>query len=131
MNPDNATFDDAYTQIASRARNIDDLLTSFFGFLHRKTDFFVEIPDEYNAKMGFRKGAAEDMLLKTFNKFSMKTPDPKDISKIETKSSIKTTKIDANKQKQSMQQATTTTMQHTEKHEQHDRKRIHCHHHSN
>ena len=83
MNPDNATFDDAYTQIASKARNIDDLLTSFLGFLHRKTDYFVEIPDGYNAKMGFRKGVAEDMLLKTFKKFAMKTPNPNDLVKMD------------------------------------------------
>ena len=45
-------------QIASQHRDINSLLHSFFGFLKRKTDFYLVQPPE-GANMGFGPGVAE------------------------------------------------------------------------
>lgn len=65
-------FDELYGQIASRANNLDDLLSTFLGFLHRKTDFYVEVPSGQKSKMGFQPGEAEHILLNAFRKYPMK-----------------------------------------------------------
>lgn len=70
----NTAFDDLYVQVASRVSGIDELLHTFFGFLHRKTDFYVEVPTGKKCKMGFHPGEAESMLRNAFTKYSMKSP---------------------------------------------------------
>ena len=56
---------------AQRAGNLDSLLTSFFGFLHRKTDLYIEQHGDAFA-MGFRAGEAEAKVLQAFRRFPMK-----------------------------------------------------------
>jgi len=65
-------FDDLFTHIAGSAGGIEPLLDEFFGFLHRKSDFYVQFhPEKGNVyKMGFPEGDAEKMLLKSFRKYS-------------------------------------------------------------
>ncbi len=70
---ENGRFDEPFTQIAGQAGGIKPLLDSFFGFLQRKTDFYVEFENKKaNHKMGFPKGEAERMLLKAFRKYEFR-----------------------------------------------------------
>ena len=64
-------FDDMLMSLAQHHADIPSLLRTFFGFLHRKTDFYVEMthPGE---KMGFPRGAAEKMVVEAFHQFEMK-----------------------------------------------------------
>jgi hypothetical protein len=55
-------FDDIFLQVAGRAGGIQPLLDSFFGFLSRKTDFYVQYDPNVRARMGFAPGAAERMV---------------------------------------------------------------------
>lgn len=59
---------------AQRAGNLDVLLTSFFGFLHRKTDLYIE-QEGQSFSMGFKKGEAEKKVLQAFHRFPMKRGD--------------------------------------------------------
>ena len=63
-------------QMASQHDGIEDLLGTLFGFLHRRTDFYVECPDQRSASMGFQTGAAEAMLLRSFRALPMKRMPP-------------------------------------------------------
>eukprot|EP01036_Dinobryon_divergens_P025589 gene25590-34153_t len=74
---DDEKFDDVFGHVAGTAGGIEPLLTAFFGFLHRKTDFYVQFrPEKGRAyKMGFPVGEAEKMLLQTFHKFPHKEFD--------------------------------------------------------
>ncbi len=70
-------FDEMFAHIAQRAGNVNVLLTEFFSFLHRRTDFYVEYPNDNDAKdltytMGFPTGVAERMVLHAFRQFPMK-----------------------------------------------------------
>lgn len=66
-------YDEIFLQIAGQIGSIQGLLDNFFGFLHRKTDFYVQYADTiHEASMGFPIGAAERMLLKCFRKYEMK-----------------------------------------------------------
>jgi hypothetical protein len=82
-------FDDMFAMIASKTNGIEHLLDLFFNFLKRKTDFYIdydntnikkdnstntsdtscsnEISIKY--KMGFPKGIAEKLLIKSFRKY--------------------------------------------------------------
>ena len=64
---DVAQSDEVLMMLASKNGGIEPLLHTFFSFLHRKTDFYIEIPRQpgLHAKMGFHPGAAEAMLLST------------------------------------------------------------------
>lgn len=55
-------LDNLFAPIAERAGNIDDLLNTFFGFLHRRTDFYT-IYDAKRPSMGFKPGEAENKVL--------------------------------------------------------------------
>lgn len=70
---DNDKYDEVFMQIAGQIGSVQGLLDKFFGFMHRKTDFYVEF-DESNvqATMGFPIGAAEKMIIKSFRKNKMK-----------------------------------------------------------
>lgn len=74
-------YDDILTIIASKSKNIENMLDIFFDFLHRKTDFYVEYDinnnssnkdNNINYKMGFPKGIAEKMILRSFHKYPSK-----------------------------------------------------------
>eukprot|EP01041_Mallomonas_annulata_P011517 gene11517-24084_t len=79
MSNESEQYDAILTQLAGRLGGLDPLLDTFFGFLHRKTDFYVEYDPniDRNAKMGFPVGVAEKMLLKSFHKLPMKIYDVK------------------------------------------------------
>ena len=66
-------YDDVLMQIAGQIGSVQGLLDKFFGFLHRKTDFYVQYTESsQNATMGFPVGVAEKMVLKCFKKYRMK-----------------------------------------------------------
>jgi hypothetical protein len=69
-------YDALFMEIASSCSGLDPLLTSFFSFLHRKTDLYIVADTEDlrsgKAKMGFMEGAAENVVLSSFRKFPMK-----------------------------------------------------------
>jgi hypothetical protein len=66
-------YDTLFMEIAGRSGGLDKLLDNFFGFLHRRTDFYVTLDKtDDNAKMGFPEGVAEQMVLRTMNKYNFK-----------------------------------------------------------
>lgn len=73
---DTEMYDEMFTHIASKAGGIQPLLDNFFSFLERKTDFYVQFDPagktHTSYKMGFRKGAAEQMVLRSFRQYPMK-----------------------------------------------------------
>jgi len=72
---DQQAFDDMLTHIASKAGGIKPLLDTFFSFLERKTDFYVQFDQpaagKANYKMGFPKGVAEKMVLQAFRQYKL------------------------------------------------------------
>ena len=53
--------------LAQACGSIDGILDAFFGFLSRKTDFFIlQTPDR--SHMGFPAGVAEKMVARAFRK---------------------------------------------------------------
>ena len=74
---DNEVFDDMLTHMASKAGGIKALLDTFFSFLERKTDFYVQFDpaDKQHTggySMGFPKGVAEKMVLQAFRQYRVK-----------------------------------------------------------
>lgn len=73
MNKEQAT-DDLFAIAAAEAGGIKPLLDSFFGFMKRRTDFYVQFDaNAGNAKthkMGFPKGMAETMVMQSLHKYS-------------------------------------------------------------
>ena len=71
--------DEMLTRIASKAGGIKPLLDTFFSFLERKTDFYVQFDasDKTKApyKMGFPEGVAEKMVLQAFRQHKLKDYD--------------------------------------------------------
>jgi N-terminal conserved domain of Nudc./CS domain len=66
-------YDDVLMQIAGQIGSVQGLLDKFFGFLHRKTDFYVQFTEpSLDATMGFPVGVAEKMVLKCFRKYRLK-----------------------------------------------------------
>ena len=66
--PTEQELDQIFLAAAERAGGIQPLLTSFFGFLHRRTDFYIEHGGvkgrAYDA--GFAPGQAEAMVRAAF-----------------------------------------------------------------
>lgn len=71
---DDEKFDEVFMQIAGQIGSVQGLLDKFFGFMHRKTDFYVEYDPKIGseAKMGFPIGVPEKMVLNSFKKHKMK-----------------------------------------------------------
>lgn len=71
-------MDNHFAEIAQRSGSIQNLFHDFFGFLHRRTDFYVEIPpstsveEDRKFNMGFPTGMAEKILLEAFHKYPFK-----------------------------------------------------------
>jgi hypothetical protein len=66
-------YDEIFTQVAGQIGSVQGLLDKFFGFMHRKTDFYVQFDKSNNeATMGFLVGVAEKMVLNSFNGYKMK-----------------------------------------------------------
>jgi hypothetical protein len=63
--------DQLFMNVAQRAGDLDSLLQSFFGFLHRKTDLYIEQHGQ-NYAMGFAPGDAQKKVLAAFQKFPYK-----------------------------------------------------------
>lgn len=76
-----SALEELFGQAANRAGSIENLLDEFFGFLHRRTDFYIEIdPQEVSTmtaqtrfKMGFPKGRAEQIVLRSFKQYPFKS----------------------------------------------------------
>lgn len=59
--------------VAQMAGGLDPLMRVFFGFLHKRTDFYNVIPEDVGAaKLGFREGAARRMVLQAFEAYPFK-----------------------------------------------------------
>ena len=54
-------FDDMLLALAQRSGSLPNLLTTFFSFLHRRTDLYV-VDDGPRPPMGFRTGVAEALV---------------------------------------------------------------------
>lgn len=67
-------FDDVLMTMAGQAGSLEALLSIFFAFLHRNTDFYVTFdPDKTTvAGMGFPPGKAENLLLRAFRSLPYK-----------------------------------------------------------
>lgn len=80
MNNDQQKFDELFTHIAGQAGGLQPLFDAFFGFLNRKTDFYVQFDQDTQEKqysMGFPKGQAQKLLLNAFKKYPFKDVAPK------------------------------------------------------
>ena len=64
----------ALSQLASKLGGVEPLLEAMFGFLSRRTDFYIEYDRTVSplATMGFPSGAAERMVQRAFAKFPFK-----------------------------------------------------------
>lgn len=63
-------FEQPLIELAQRSGgDLRKLLTAFFGFLHRRTDFYVITDSE---QMGFKEGDAEKLLLAAFRQFPLR-----------------------------------------------------------
>ena len=60
-------FDQYYLSIAQEVGGIEGLLQSFFSFLYRRTDFYVEC--DPGDKMGFPPGLNKKMVMTILEKF--------------------------------------------------------------
>ena len=74
-------FEGPLMEMAQRSQgDLRVLLSAFFGFLHRRTDFYVVHDSASNSKMGFAPGNAEKVLLAAFRQYPLrkiKAPPPK------------------------------------------------------
>jgi hypothetical protein len=72
--PDGAAASDALLlELARRSGGLEQLLRAVFGFLARRTDLYCVIPHEQpSAKLGFRAGVAEAMVLRAFREWPLK-----------------------------------------------------------
>lgn len=62
--------DQAFAMLANKAGGIKPLLDSFFGFLHRKTDFYIQVdPTTNNPTMGFPPNMAQSMVMDAFSQY--------------------------------------------------------------
>ena len=97
-------YDTLFMEIAGRSGGLEKLLELFFGFLHRRTDFYITLEKtDTGAKMGFLQGAAERMVLKAMNKYDFKKyesekqkyePSSSSSSSSTTTSSVSTKKVE-------------------------------------
>jgi len=69
--------DAMFTAIAERLGGVKPLLDAFFGFLNRRTDFYVEFDPakDAQAKVGFPKGLSKKLVLDAFSAYPLKEYD--------------------------------------------------------
>lgn len=72
--------DEHFLAVAAKAKSIKGLLAEFFGFLHRRTDFYI-VDRRPDRPMGFDAGAAEAILLETFRSLPFRDPDGRPMEK--------------------------------------------------
>jgi len=64
-------IDSIFAHIASKQKGLEPLLNAFFGFLKRKTDFYMTYPEgSAHSPAGFPPGVAEAMVHKAMMKYS-------------------------------------------------------------
>jgi hypothetical protein len=63
-------LDDLLGEAAARAGGIQPLLLAFFGFLSRRTDFYIETEIGKPSPLGFPPGAAQRMVLEALNSYA-------------------------------------------------------------
>ena len=101
-------YDEAMMSMAQDCGSLESLLDAFMSFLHRKTDFYVEGDSELfasgRARMGFPKGQAEKLLIKSFNKFPKKRMPPGGVAPATGDKSKKPANSPSMQQKQQKQQ---------------------------
>lgn len=68
-------LDGIFSHIAARQRGIEPLLEAFFGFLKRKTDFYMTYPEGMQSHAGFPPGVAEAMVRRAIARHPF-TPAP-------------------------------------------------------
>ena len=72
-------IDEMLARIAGKAGGIKPLLDTFFSFLERKTDFYVQFDPSDKSKgpykMGFPTGNAEKMVVQSFRQYKLKDYD--------------------------------------------------------
>ena len=75
MSSDEEHGDLILSQMAAKLGGVEPLLDAIFGFLHRRTDFYIEFDPAVSPKanMGFPKGAAERLVQRSFRKHSFKS----------------------------------------------------------
>lgn len=71
---DEGEFDAIFAEVAGRLGSVELLLENFFGFLHRRTDFYVEFDpvETPRATMGFPSGVAQRILTNAFLSYDFK-----------------------------------------------------------
>jgi len=60
-------FDDEFSTLLSNAGHLVPFFDAFFGFLYRRTDFFI-LRSECGKDVGFSEGVNEKVLLGAFNR---------------------------------------------------------------
>lgn len=70
--PTTEDLDPLLLRVASLHTSVDDLLTTLFGFLHRKTDLYVVATDPEAEGAGFLPGEAEKRVVAAFRRFPYK-----------------------------------------------------------
>lgn len=71
MSSERERFDQLFMAAAHQSGGIEPLLSHFFSFLQRRTDFYVVQPPG-GAEMGFPPGVAEAMLRRAFRSYPLK-----------------------------------------------------------
>lgn len=67
---DGTELDDVFAQLASRAGGLPQLLLAFFGFLRRRTDFYIiSKPPPHRSPMGFPPGHAKKLVFDAMDKY--------------------------------------------------------------
>lgn len=87
-----AALDDPLIALTQRCHgDLRKVLTAFFSFLHRRTDFYmVPQEDDLLSKLGFREGDAEKLLVASFRQFPLRRlprPSPPSSSRDENSKS--------------------------------------------
>jgi hypothetical protein len=67
-------FDDVFAEVAGRlgGGGLPALFDAFFGFLQRRTDFYIEADPAAPAPMGFPPGVAKKLLISSFEKYPIR-----------------------------------------------------------
>ena len=67
-------FDDVFAEVTGRlgGGGLPALFDAFFGFLNRRTDFYIEADPDAPAPMGFPPGVAKKLLISSFEKYPIR-----------------------------------------------------------
>jgi hypothetical protein len=65
-------YDEMFSEMAGRLGGLPPMMDAFFGFLARRTDFYVVADPASPAPMGFPAGFAKKALLQSFDKYTFR-----------------------------------------------------------